>query len=92
VSQESGRTQTESGVLKDQSLPSVVPLAPKQPLLSQGAGRNQSAPEERRQRVTESPGFTTGRSVQESSSEDAQEIEPSKVIDWLLEKRSEKKE
>jgi hypothetical protein len=47
--------------------------------------------EDRRGKVSESPGFTTGRSVRESSSEDAEEVEPGKVIDWLLEKRSDKK-
>jgi type II secretory pathway predicted ATPase ExeA len=91
VSQESKRTQTEIGALKDQSLPGVAPLATKEPPLSQGVGRKQSAPEERRRRVTESSGFTTGGSVRESSIEDAEEVDPSKVIDWLLEKRSEKK-
>ena len=33
----------------------------------------------------------TGRSVKETSTMDAEEVEPSKVIDWILEKRSNKK-
>ncbi len=91
VSQESGRTQTGIGALKDQGLPGVPPLATKEPPLSQGVGREKSVSEDRRGKVSESPGFTTGRSVRESPSEDAEEVEPSKVIDWLLEKRSDKK-
>jgi type II secretory pathway predicted ATPase ExeA len=91
VSQESSRTQTATGALKDQGLPAVAPLATKEPPLSQGVGRKKSALEDRRGRVGESPAFTTERSVRESSSEDTEEVEPSKVIDWLLEKRSDKK-
>jgi type II secretory pathway predicted ATPase ExeA len=91
VSQESGGTQTGIGALKDLGLPGVAPMATKEPLLSQGAGRKKSASKERSGRVSESPGFTTERSVRESSSEGAEEVEPSKVIDWLLEKRSDKK-
>jgi type II secretory pathway predicted ATPase ExeA len=92
VSQESGNTQTGIGAFKDQGLPAVAPLATKEPPLSQGAGRKESASEERRERVSESPGFTTERSVRENSSEETEEVEPSKVIDWLLEKRSDKKQ
>jgi hypothetical protein len=36
-------------------------------------------------------GSENSRSVEESQSQDAEEIEPSKAIDWLLEKRLEKK-
>jgi hypothetical protein len=91
VSQESGGTQEEIGAFKHQGLPGVVPSAPKEPPSSQNVGRKKSASEERRGRVSETSGFTTERSVPESSSEDTEEVEPSKVIDWLLEKRSDKK-
>ncbi len=91
VTQENGGTQKEIGAFQGQGLPGVAPLATKEPPLSQGVGRRKSASEERRGRMSESSGFTTERSVQESSSEDEEEIEPSKVIDWLLEKHSDKK-
>jgi general secretion pathway protein A len=48
--------------------------------------RGEVSSEDRRGSVSEK-----SRSVEESLSKDAEEIEPSKAIDWLLEKRSEKK-
>jgi type II secretory pathway predicted ATPase ExeA len=48
--------------------------------------RGGASSEDRRGSVIEN-----SRSVEESRSKDAEEIEPSKAIDWLLEKRSEKK-
>ncbi len=92
VSQENGGTQKEIGAFKDQGLPGDAPLATKEPPLSQGVDRKKSASEERRGRVSKTSGFTMERSVRESSSEGAEEVEPGKVIDWLLEKRSDKKE
>ncbi len=95
VSQDSGGiqggAQNEIGAFKNQGLPGDAPLATKEPPLSQGVGRKKSASEERRGRVSETSGFTIERSVLESSSKDAEEVEPGKVIDWLLEKRSDKK-
>jgi type II secretory pathway predicted ATPase ExeA len=51
----------------------------------------ESVSEARGGAMSQSPELMTGRSVKEVSNMDAEEIEPSKVIDWLLEKRSNKK-
>lgn len=48
--------------------------------------RGEASSEDKRGSVSEN-----SRSAEESRSEDGEEIEPSKAIDWLLEKRSEKK-
>jgi hypothetical protein len=48
--------------------------------------RGEASSEDRRGRVSEN-----SRSAEELRSKDVEEIEPSKAIDWLLEKRSEKK-
>jgi hypothetical protein len=42
-------------------------------------------------RMGSTPGFTTGRSDQETASKDGEEIDPSKVIEWLIKRRSGKK-
>ena len=42
-------------------------------------------------RMGSTPGFTTGRSDQETTSKDGKEIDPSKVIEWLIKRRSIKK-
>jgi general secretion pathway protein A len=53
--------------------------------------RGESVSDDRRGTMSQSPGFMTGGSVKEATNMDAEEVEPSKVIDWLLEKRSNKK-
>jgi hypothetical protein len=55
-----------------------------------------SAWEERRRKVLQDPEVTPGRSgretpVKDAEGTDAEGIESGRVIDWLLEKRSEKK-
>jgi type II secretory pathway predicted ATPase ExeA len=50
-----------------------------------------SASENRGRKVIQTPGTTMGPSLQKTSGQEAEEVEPSKVIDWLIEKRSEKK-
>jgi type II secretory pathway predicted ATPase ExeA len=42
------------------------------------------------ERRTQSPGPTTGSSVQETPGKETEEVEPGIVIDWLLEKREKK--
>jgi len=39
----------------------------------------------------QSPGFTTGQLAQETMSKEGEEVDPNRVIEWLLERRSNKK-
>jgi hypothetical protein len=47
--------------------------------------------EDPRERIRQSPEFTPGPPGQEPSSRSAEEIDPDKVIEWLIERRSDKK-
>ena len=47
--------------------------------------------EDRNGGLSQSPGLTTGRSAQETSSKDEEEVDPGRAIDWLLQKRGDKK-
>jgi type II secretory pathway predicted ATPase ExeA len=53
--------------------------------------RGESFLDDRKGTRSQSPGFMTGGSVEEATNMRAEEVEPGKVIDWLLEKRSNKK-
>jgi general secretion pathway protein A len=53
--------------------------------------QRKAASEDTRERMSQGPGFTTGRPGQEPSSRSAEEIDPDKVIEWLIERRSDKK-
>lgn len=53
--------------------------------------RGKSASEDRTEGSSQGPGVATGLAVQETPSQDKEEVESGRVIDWLLEKRGEKK-
>jgi hypothetical protein len=48
-------------------------------------------PEDRSGRMAQTPGLKAGQSDQETTTKDAEEIDPNKVFKWLLERRSDKK-
>jgi len=53
--------------------------------------QRKAASEDTRERMSQSPGFTTGPPGQEPSGRSAEEIDPDRVIEWLIERRSDKK-
>ena len=53
--------------------------------------KGKAASEERGGRMAQTPGFTTGQSGQETTTKDGEEIDPGRVMEWLLERRSDKK-
>jgi type II secretory pathway predicted ATPase ExeA len=53
--------------------------------------KGKAASEERGGRMGQTPGSTTGQSGQETTTKDGEEIDPGRVMEWLLERRSEKK-
>ena len=53
--------------------------------------KRNAVPEDTTGRMGSTPAFTIGRSGQETAAKDGEEIDPSRVIEWLLERRSNKK-
>jgi hypothetical protein len=53
--------------------------------------RGKSASENRSEVMSQTPGSMTGPSTRETSGQDKEEVESGRVIDWLLEKRTDRK-
>jgi type II secretory pathway predicted ATPase ExeA len=92
------RTETQGGVGLRTS-PEPNPEGPTSAVAEEGRfpGKektpgtgDRSAAEERGQEVPQAPGVTPGGSDREDPARDGEGIESGRVIDWLLEKRSEK--
>jgi len=54
-------------------------------------GQEKATSVEQREKISPSPGFAPGPPGQESSGQGTEEVDPNKVIEWLFERRSEKK-